>query len=211
MHDEVPTTAAVFERDRYVVLPSLLKQPSLGQFYRYACKSADSVRMISGDVQVEGTPSAYGDFMMDGLLNSLQREIEAASGLSLFPTYSYFRVYKRGDTLAKHSDRPACEVSVSLCLGFEKAKSWPIWIEGPQGTSCIELGPGDALLYRGIECPHWRPAFDGNRHAQLFLHYVDQNGPTAEWKFDKRVSTAVLRPVVSQHVDSGASGRGSDS
>lgn len=192
MHGDVPTTAAVFERDRYVVLPSLLKQPSLGQFYRYACKSAESNRMVSGDGQVDGTPSAYGDFMMDGLLNSLRPELEAACGLELFPTYSYFRVYKHGDTLAKHSDRPACEISVSLCLGFEEERAWPIWIECRGGSSSVDLAPGDALLYRGMECPHWRDGFEGTLLAQVFLHYVDQKGPNAEWRFDKRTSTEGL-------------------
>lgn len=188
------STAAVFERDRYVVLPSLLEQPSLSQFYRYARKCAELDLMVSGDDQVEGTPRAYADFMMDGLLDSLQPEIEAACGFALFPTYSYLRVYKHGDALARHTDRPSCEISVSLCLGFEEEKSWPIWIEGPQGASSVDLKPGDALLYRGIECPHWREAFDGNCHAQVFLHYVDQNGPNVEWKLDKRVATAVFEP-----------------
>jgi hypothetical protein len=189
---ETLTTAAVFERDRYVVLPSLLQEPSLNQFYRYACKSADSDRMILGDEQVQGTPRAAADFMMDGLLHSLQPQIEVACGFALFPTYSYLRVYKHRDTLAKHTDRPACEISVSLCLGFEEGNSWPIWIEGPQSTSSMDLGPGDALLYRGMECPHWREAFDGNRQAQVFLHYVEQNGPNAEWRFDKRTSTTEI-------------------
>ena len=113
--------------------------------------------------------------------------------MKLFPTYSYFRVYKRGDTLAKHMDRPSCEISVSLCLGFEEGKTWPIWIEGPGGKFSVSLQPGDALLYRGTECAHWREAFEGNGHAQVFLHYVNQNGPCAEWKFDKGRSTAGLQ------------------
>jgi hypothetical protein len=188
-------TAAVFERDRYVVLPTLLKDPSLSQFYHYACISAESGRVVKGDGQVQGTPSSYGDFIMDGLLESLLPEIEHASGLALFPTYSYFRVYKRGDTLAKHTDRPSCEVSVTLCLGFEEG-TWPILIEGPRGTSSVNLDAGDALLYRGMECPHWREMFGGQRQAQVFLHYVDQNGPHAEWKFDKRASTAEFRTNV---------------
>jgi hypothetical protein len=186
--EEILTRAAAFERDRYVVLPSLLKHPALSQFYRYACKSADSDRISSGDEQVKDTPGAYGDFMMDGLLTDLQPEIEQASGLELFPTCSYFRVYKHKDMLTKHTDRASCEISVTLCLGFEEGKSWPIWIEGPRGTSSFDLSPGDALLYRGIECPHWREAFEGKRQAQVFLHYVNQNGPHAEWKFDKRTS-----------------------
>jgi alkylated DNA repair dioxygenase AlkB len=209
--EETLSTAAVFERDRYVVLPSLLKQPTLGQFYRYACKSVESQRMISGDGQVDGTPRAYGDFIMDGLLSDLQPEIERATGFALFPTYSYLRVYKHGDTLARHTDRPACEISVSLCLGFDVEKSWPIWIEGPKGTSSIDLDAGDALLYRGIESPHWREAFDGNRQAQVFLHYVDQKGPHAEWKLDKRASTKLMMPVGAHRNDLGASDQNPDS
>jgi hypothetical protein len=180
-------TAAVFARDGYVVLPSLLKESSLARFYRYACKIAEMDLLGAGDKQVPGTPYAYGDFMMEGLLSSMLPEIERACGLALFPTYSYFRVYKHRDALAKHTDRPSCEVSVSLCLGFD-GQPWPIWIEGSRGASSVTLQAGDALLYRGIEYPHWREAFEGRRQAQVFLHYVDQNGPHAEWKFDKRQS-----------------------
>lgn len=188
-------TAAIFERDRYVVLPSLLKEPQLGQFYRHACQSAKNGKTAPGDDQVPGTPSAYSDFIMDGLLTSLLPQIERASGLAVFPTYSYFRVYKLGDTLARHTDRPACEISVTLCLGFEDQLPWPIWIEGPRGPISVTLGAGDALLYRGRECAHWREAFEGRRQAQVFLHYVDQNGPCADWKFDKRASIDQFRSV----------------
>jgi hypothetical protein len=186
-------SASTFDRDRYLVLSSLLQEPDLTQFYRHARKKAQSGQMGPGDEQVPGTPCSYGDLMMDGLLNTLLPKIEEASGLSLLPTYSYFRVYKRGDALAKHVDRPSCEISVSLCLGFEEGKPWPIWIEAPGGAVSVSLDAGDALLYRGIECPHWREALEGSCQAQVFLHYVNQNGPCAEWKFDKGRSTAGLR------------------
>lgn len=185
-------SVSLFERDRYVVLSSILKDPELAQFYRHARNKAQSGKMLAGDNQVPGTPCYYGDLMMDGLLNMLLPDMEKASGLRLFPTYSYFRVYKHGDTLAKHTDRPSCEISVSLCLGFDDGKGWPLWIEGPRGASSASLAAGDALLYRGIECPHWRERFEGVSQAQVFLHYVDQNGPCAEWKFDKGSSTAGL-------------------
>jgi hypothetical protein len=185
--------SSIFERDRYLVLSSLLREPDLTQFYGHARKKAQSGQMGSGDEQVPGTPCSYGDLIMDGLLNTLLPKIEEASGLSLLPTYSYFRVYKRGDALARHVDRPSCEIIVSLCLGFEEGKAWPIWIEAPGGAVPVSLNAGDALLYRGIECPHWRDALEGSCQAQVFLHYVDRNGPCAEWKFDKGRSTAGLR------------------
>jgi len=193
-------TAAIFERDRYVILPSLLQQPSLAKLYNYARKVAEILETLRpGDEQVPGTPCSYGDFMMDGLLVDLLPEIERASGLALFPTYSYFRMYKYGDTLAKHTDRPACEISVTICLGFEAEKRWPIWIECPQGPSSVSLEPGDGLIYRGTECAHWRTAFEGTCQAQVFLHFVDQKGPCADWKFDKRVSIAGLRTRDREH------------
>ena len=190
-------TAEVFERDRYVVIPSLLQETSLTKLYDYARSvSALLAARSPGDSQVPGTPSSYGDFMLDGLLVDLLPEVERATGLALFPTYSYFRMYKHGDALAKHTDRPACEISVTLCLGFEAEKPWPIWIDGPQGESSVSLKPGDGLIYRGTECPHWRAEFEGTRQAQVFLHYVDQKGPCADWKFDKRLSIAGLRPAI---------------
>lgn len=184
---------SVFERDRYLVLHGLLKDPALGQFYRHACNKARLGKMVPGDDQVPGTPCSYGDLMMDGLLSTLQPEVETFSGLKLFPTYSYFRVYKNGDILARHVDRPSCEISVTLCLGFDARDAWPIWIESPKGAVSVNLKPGDALLYRGIECPHWREPFSGTSQVQVFLHYVDQAGPCADWKYDKNRSSAAMQ------------------
>ena len=191
-------TPAVFERDRYVVLPSLLKEPQLSQYYRYAGQLANGGLMQLDREQVPGAPFSYGDFMMDGLLDSLKPEAERTSGLSLYPTYSLVRLYRMGDTLKRHKDRPSCEISITLCLGFQAGEPWPIWIETPRGTFSVDLKPGDGLLYRGVECPHWRDKLDGDHVAQVFLHYVDQNGPYKEWKFDKRRSLADLTPSVSQ-------------
>ena len=61
------------------------------------------------------------------------------------------------------------------------------------GVLQIELGVGDALLYKGAELPHWRdPLGDGN-WLQLFVHYVDAAGSHARERYDRRRS---LGPVV---------------
>ena len=54
-----------------------------------------------------------------------------------------------------------------------------------EGTPLL-LGPGDCLIYRGCEVRHWREAFAGNYQAQAFVHYVDQDGPYAKYKYDTR-------------------------
>jgi hypothetical protein len=182
-----------FARQKYVVWRSCVKNPDLNLLYRYACRRAERGTM-SPDGTAPGALAAPGDFFMDGLLQELLPLAESVSRLKLFPTYSYFRVYQRGDVLAKHKDRPACEISLTLCLGYEAEEPWPIFVEGPAGASAISLAPGDALVYRGIECAHWREALEGEKVAQVFLHYVDQNGPYAEWKYDKRPALPFTRP-----------------
>jgi hypothetical protein len=189
-HSQVSTlanTAATFSSERYVLLPSLINVPDADMLHRYA-KEVVRRGQYQTDTQVPGTPARYSSQRMELLLRDLLPQIEEASGLSLYPTYSYLRVYKRGDVLARHRDRPACEISVSLCLGYVADAAWPLWIEGPHGVSAVKIEPGDALLYRGIECFHWREAFDGQEAAQVFLHYVEQAGPNAEWRFDKRAA-----------------------
>jgi hypothetical protein len=181
-----PDLSALFVTDRFAVWRSLFDTGEQTRLYSYAMMRADAGTMSLADPQVRQTPSAGGDFIMDGVLADLAPRVEAATTLSLFPTYSFFRVYKCGDVLARHTDRPACEISLTVCLGFTADETWPIWIEGPRETARVALEPGDAVLYRGIECPHWREALTGASAAQLFLHYVDRNGPYAEWKFDKR-------------------------
>ncbi len=181
-----------FARQKYVVVRRCLSDPKLSVLYRYACKRA-SVGAMSHDSQVPEAWSAYGDLFMDGLMLDTLELAEQITGTKLFPTYSYFRVYKRGDLLVKHTDRPSCEISLSICMGYQADGPWPIWIETPEGVSSIDLYPGDAMFYRGIECPHWREPLIGARVIQVFLHYVDQNGPYAEWKFDKRPSLSPER------------------
>lgn len=187
--------AQLFHRDRLVVLRRLLEDQELSLLYRYAEKIALLGVMNRGDSQVAEALCSYGDPVMEGLLSKLLPTVEKASGLRLFPTYSYLRVYQTGDVLGRHADRPSCEISLSLCLGYEGPSPWPIWIEGPRGVMSISLEAGDGLLYRGIECPHWRSPFEGSRLVQTFLHYVDQQGAHSHWKFDKRPSLTDVRAL----------------
>jgi predicted 2-oxoglutarate/Fe(II)-dependent dioxygenase YbiX len=139
------------------------------------------------------------------LLVDLLPHFEEASGLKLLPTYAYARWYEPGEVLKIHRDRPACEVSVTLTLGFD-GDVWPIFMGHPsdeptafrrvdenknivyaKNAGKISMGVGDAVLYRGCEMYHWRDEYsEGKWQAQVFLHYVDANGPHAEWIYDKR-------------------------
>jgi hypothetical protein len=182
-----------FARQGYLLLPALL-EPALTDFLWSYVHTKFACRLLSlgGDDQVPNTPSAYGDHALDGLLEYLRPRIEERSGLRLSPTFSYFRLYKHGDMLKRHRDRPACEISVSLNIGQVPSDTWPLYVEGNGRFYGALLSPGDALLYRGIDVFHWREPFQGSRLAQVFLHYVDREGPHADQEFDGRIT--LMRP-----------------
>jgi hypothetical protein len=188
------TGSELFGRHGYLVIPQLI-EPPLADFLQSYVHTKFASRLLNvGDRQVPNTPTDYGDPAFDGLLEYLRPRVEERSGLALYPTYSYFRLYKRGDILKRHRDRPACEISVTLNLGQTPANPWPINIERDAGPNSVALAPGDALLYRGCDCFHWREPYQGTRLAQVFLHYVDRNGPHADQKYDRRKT--LMRPTV---------------
>lgn len=189
------TSAGEFRAKWYVVERGVMDAASLSFFHNHALALAAGSRIALGDAQIADAPVAYGDPHLDTLLETLRGKVEAATGFELWPTYSYLRVYKRGNLLKAHRDRPACEISMTVNIGMSADEPWPIWIAGPEGIASVPLNPGDGLIYRGCDCYHWREPFTGDHLAQAFLHYVDRNGPKAEWKYDKRPCLAGLPDV----------------
>jgi len=180
------TSVTEFRTKWYVVERAVIDVASLSFFYGHALALASSSTIALGDNQVADAPVAYGDPHLDTLLEGIRGTVEGATGIQLFPTYSYLRVYKHGNLLRAHRDRPAAEISMTVNLGMSADEPWPIWIAGPKGIASVSLNPGDGLIYRGCDCYHWREPFAGDHLAQVFLHYVDQHGPNSEWKYDKR-------------------------
>jgi hypothetical protein len=139
-----------------------------------------------GDTQVEKAFSAASPDITETLLDVVTPILSKTINCELYPTYSYLRIYVKGALLDKHTDRPSCEVSATLPISYDSPAIWPLYIEAGENVTRVELEPGDALIYKGIEIPHWREAFEGERQVQVFLHYVKKDGDYREYKFDKR-------------------------
>lgn len=141
------------------------------------------------DSQCSKSDAVYGAEIFEKMLLELLPKFEKASGKRLHPTYSYARLYAPGEVLEIHVDRPSCEVSATITLGFD-GDVWPIYMgDDPQksNSSKIDMNVGDAVMYFGMDKWHWREEYtEGKWQAQVFLHYVDADGPHAEWIFDKR-------------------------
>ena len=104
----------------------------------------------------------------------------------ILPTYSYHRVYMEGAAMAHHSDRPSCQVSLTINIG--QTHSWPIYVTSLKTKKYVEVvqEPGDALVYLGCNVGHYRPKYKGDWYSQLFIHYVLNNQLNEPHFFDNR-------------------------
>lgn len=119
-------------------------------------------------------PSAwfYEDINLNIFLQNKLSKVEEITKLKLFKTYAFWRGYTFGSILEDHIDRPSCEISVTACIDSDGIK-WPIHFGGTE----INIEVGDAVVYLGTAVKHGRPGeFKGSYMAQVFFHYVDQNG-----------------------------------
>lgn len=174
-----------FEDKKYVILPKLLHNDSCKEYVEIIKKAIENKEYRIDD-QCPTSFSLYNNPNLKHLLTEMLPHIESYSGKKLYPTYAYARLYQPGEELKVHRDRNACEISVTITLGFE-GKKWPIYIghnKDKSDATEITMEIGDAVLYRGIDVWHWRGKFEGEWQAQVFLHYVDANGPHKELKDD---------------------------
>ena len=177
---QVIKNAVSYELANFCFNYFLLKRDAVKYMYDKNIVAESPILGTWKDQQVPNVYSHYADFVMETLLMKVMPIMKEQTGLDLIPTYSYARVYEKGSILAKHKDRPSCEISTTLNLGGDP---WAIYLEGVQ----VDLAPGDMLVYSGCELEHWRDEFQGNICGQVFLHYNHRNGQFAEQnKFDKR-------------------------
>ena len=207
-----------FKTKKYQVIKGALSKELANFIFNYMMLQRDAVDFMvknqkvnpynpfigrRDDEQIPGAYSKYGDWVMETLLQYMRPIMKQRTGMELVPTYSYTRLYEKGNILHRHKDRPSCEISTTLHLGGDE---WPIYMDptgadnilsGRETTTVIKPGApkgvrvdlkvGDMLIYSGCDLEHWREPFEGTVCSQVFLHYNHANGPFAKTNlFDKR-------------------------
>jgi hypothetical protein len=170
-----------FSKDHYEIVRKALPEPLLGaaqEYFKILLHQGAFDEKKLGSI----TKSAY-DRYCDALSTMIQEflhpTMEKVTGLKLLTTYNYTRVYSPATELVPHTDRPCCEISATLTIDNVPDEIWPIYVRNLQEqTIAVELNPGDMLVYRGIELPHWREAGTVEQTG-VFMHWVDSDGPFA--------------------------------
>jgi hypothetical protein len=162
----------------YKLIKNFFSKEDVKIYQKYCYNKLDQNKDYIMDEHVF-SPAWYHDPLMTALLDEKLPLVEKESNLKLFQTYAYWRYYIFGGVLKKHTDRPACEVSITACI--KKYDNWPIIVEG----TSFELEEGDAILYAGCDQEHWRPGiYKGKGMAQVFLHYVNKDGNFTHHAYD---------------------------
>lgn len=197
--DQLLEIQKYFAKHKYVVIKNFLDPNIVGLIYRYAINRTRAMDFKYTyektlwdsdwdgqweDPQSPGAYSSYGDVLMETILASVVTNMSQYTGLNLIPNYSYWRMYQKGNDLKRHRDRHSCEISTTVCLGYDTSNldktqhpdyCWPIWVEDATGENAegiqVNLQPGDMIVYRGCEVDHWRDSYLGLSHAQAFLHF----------------------------------------
>ena len=138
---------------------------------------------------------------MAGFLWGLTPRVAQVAGCELMPSYAYFRIYQQGDICRVHSDREACEHSLSLTVELGDNLPWALSLEkrhldrplanidpdfADEAFASLPMSAGDAVMYRGVNHRHGRLEPNPNSwSAHLFMHWVDAGGPYASHAFDR--------------------------
>ena len=209
-----------FDKDGYLVIKDLWDPEKLyhpvpeqkGQ-YNYYDGNPEHFNHVPNEGQVEGSIARYWHPQYRRTHSGIRMKLEKIIGRLLYNTYYYDRYYFAGQELTPHADRDACEISVSVHVGTNlegKDADWPFMIKTPDTYTdkkkttvlvpgeerSVVLKPGDGLLYKGCERPHWREAMPGRKrkvfgknvepyYHQIFFHYVLQDGQRAHCAWDR--------------------------
>jgi len=177
-------TKEYFENNGYVVLKDALTKKQCDELVRHMFQLHREGKLVQ-DEQCPLSWAVYGDPIFDNILQKFAEPIGNNVGRKLSPTYTYARIYQPGEILKKHKDRPACEISATMTLGYDAKTIWPIFFDEEKEIA-VNLEVGELAVYKGCEILHWRQAFKGNWHVQVFFHYVDANGPYKDHVRDGR-------------------------
>jgi hypothetical protein len=180
----------IFEKSGYVYVNNFLNDETVSLVSQYL---ENKIKRKEWSPGIEPGPEPvtnyfyYADPLIETLLIKQKKSIEELVGKELIPTYSYTRIYQPGEKLSPHTDRPACEISVTINIASKGRKS-PIFLQYKHSfPQEFTLSPGDAIIYKGCEALHWRlPLEEDQLNVQFMLHYVDKNGPNADYAKDTR-------------------------
>ena len=106
----------MFKEKGYEIIRNFLDKDFVQFIQSYFYTRLRAGQAVIGDSQASNSFIFYGDPLMDTILGNSSNSLSKITGYKLLPTYTYTRLYGKGDELMMHRDRPSCELSATLAL-----------------------------------------------------------------------------------------------
>lgn len=155
----------------------LVPQPWLGALQRYYAALVAGGFLAASDDQSHRY-TAHDEPIAAEWHRLLWPLVSRAIPEPIRPTYSYLGLYRPGAVLERHTDREECEYTLSLTIDARPSAArddaWPLCLELPDGRMVRSLlAPGDGLLFKGRDLPHYREALPQGRTSwSVFFHFI---------------------------------------
>lgn len=173
-----------FKENKFVVVRNAIDKQILNFLLPTFFYEEENNLCTFGDSQVHNSPSLGNSPSGSVLAVYLKPQVENIVDKKLHYTYNYYRIYQNESELRRHVDRGSCEYSLTICIK-KGSCDYPIFFKKDDGTEVsVELEDGDMIIYKGMELPHWRKKYQGDKHIQMFIHYVDKDGYNSVYKND---------------------------
>lgn len=170
---------AQLERDGYAVLDDLLPGAHVTALARYFAELTEQGYLALHTHHGLRRNTAHNHPVAKFWHAQLNERISQLAGRPTKPSYSFVSRYHTGGDLYWHTDRDACEYTVTVLLDYapldaDGRSAWALNVRGRDGKLlAIHQKIGEALIFRGRELLHGREALpEGHRSDSLLFHFV---------------------------------------
>jgi hypothetical protein len=179
-----------FARKGWHYIPKIITpEEAINIKYQNLCGAMSDLGSLQGhwDPERGRVLCCYAPPSCTFVMKRIQPVLEELLGEELIPSYWFSTTYHKGGWMNCHTDRPSCEVSVTMNICGDAP--WPIKLKDLTGKRREVVTPvGDGVAYLGTIVEHWRSPLrthENDRFMQLFLHFVRKNGQYVDYAYDK--------------------------
>ena len=161
--------------NKFFIIESLFTELEINSF------SHNILQNYKSELRIEDDSKFYVDNCWGGspkyswnILSRLTPKIESVIGKKVTPVNPFCRIYFNNSYLNKHVDRDDLEWTLTVCLGNNLKKDWPLFIEIDDEVISLPNKVGVSYLIEGTKVNHWREKLicsEDEYSIHMFLHW----------------------------------------
>lgn len=179
---QIEQAADEIQTNRYTALQGILPPEQIAAIHNYFDNLRREGFMRFNDTQVKRRYALHNDLLSRYLHQQLAPLVSRVARETVKPSYAYSATYIEDAELEPHTDRPQCEFTMSMQIGYKpelktgELSPWALSLDDLNEKKIdYHLACGDGVIYKGCELVHYRaPLFAGHESTSVFFHFVHE-------------------------------------